>query len=179
MEDPKYAAWLAAFGNDFCFQESVKYFNVFSRRIAYTTCCWANRCEWEKVLTTLRLGCCDANDRVYFPERVLQASLLQVATSNADLSTMRALVHEFGARLDACDSNKHTVLMYAVFVRSLEKVQWLLQFPDIVIFGVDKEGRAAYNYTMLAGDYHIGAAIAARVRWSSRRAAWLAACVRA
>jgi hypothetical protein len=182
MEDPKHAAWLAAFDNDFYYKQSARYLTVLSRRIAYTTLYWAGTRQWEKVLTTLRLGCCDANDRVYFPEHGFQPSLLHVVTYNGDLYAMQTLVHEFGARLDVLDDYKCTVLMYAVYGRKLNAVQWLLQQPDIDLHAVSDTTNCTAHAEATINKYYdiadcIAAEIAARARWSSPRAAWLAVCV--
>jgi ankyrin repeat protein len=187
MEDPKHAAWLAAFDNDYYFKESAKLTNndadAFTFRIAYTMMSWAKyglqQPVWYNVIKTLRLRCCSVNVRI---RRWFNGStLLHQAAYAGNVYMMQVLRNKFGASLDAVDDYKCTVLMYAVFSRKLHAVQWLLQQPDMNLLAVNMKGNTAYKAAVINNFYDIAVCIAAetaaRARWTAARATWLAACL--
>ena len=173
--------WLQAFGSDpDCannFDSITMIFQKLSEKIAWTALRWARRDQWDKVLTTLRMGCCSAT--VVIPGWYYDGSFAHCAARAGRTDVLRALRSEFRVSMDATDGWDWTPLACAVRGDHLAAVRWLLDCPETRLTAQTTSGSTVFDLACKWAGLEIRRCIAdearRRARWSPLRASWFAA----
>jgi hypothetical protein len=113
-------------------------------------------------------------------------TLMNCAAKLGRVDVMDVLYTKYNIPLDGKDAAGCTVLGHAIYRGHLHVVQWLLRKPELSLEANASKYKLIEQESALEFARHCGATeiadcisaeVAARARWSSSRAAWLAVCV--